>query len=151
MFLFCHLLLKLIHSMLAIKVYLHLIANQSELVDVIYAELLLGEPSPVGQGRGSGPVSSWVLQGGGSWGLIPFFSPELAFSTKCLCQEGLRQKWSSKSAPGKVAKKEVSGNRAAAQRENCGLEALASSTAVWLDWFSRQDDRWLCQGSQGVP
>lgn len=77
--------------MLAIKVYLHLIANQNELVDVIYAKLLLGEPSPVGQGRDSGPVSSWVLQGGGSWGPAPFFSPKLAFSTKCLCQEGLRQ------------------------------------------------------------
>lgn len=34
-FLFCHLLLKLIHSMLAIKVYLHLIASQNELVDMI--------------------------------------------------------------------------------------------------------------------
>lgn len=60
--------------------------------------------------------------------------------------------WSIAAAPEKVVEaKRLVVREQVQQRENCTLRSLFCCALVWPDWFGRQNDRWLCEGSQGVP
>lgn len=75
--------------MLAIKVYLHLIANQNELVDVIYAKLLLGERSQWGRAGAQGQLLAGCCREGAAGVPLLSSAPILLSAQNAFARRGL--------------------------------------------------------------